>query len=53
MTRLEEKRACRVARPVTLPAKALVPRVSAPVRRLRLRTIPPLAGSPVPGRVWS
>lgn len=53
MTRLEEKRACRVARPVTLPTKPRVPRVSAAVGRLRLRTIPPLAGSPAPGRTQS
>lgn len=53
MTRLEEKRACRVARLVTLPRDTLIPRVSAAVARLRLRTIPPLAGSPVPGRAWS
>jgi len=50
MTRREGKRTCRVARPVTLPRTSRVPRTSAPVGALLLRTIPPLVGSPVQRR---
>lgn len=50
MSAREEVRGRRVARPVTSLTTFCLPRVSGLIASLRLRTIPPLAGSPAPER---